>query len=100
MGQALRLDRWRHMIVQFGEFCVLTHGFLVVDAGRYLLRFAGMALLGVAVVLGAVFYAKAVPKIEKYVNEKLEPFRTAAAPKLTQPEGVGSVSEKESVLPQ
>ena len=50
-----------------------------------------MALLGVGVVLGAIFYAKAVPKIERYVDVKLERF---GPPKPPPP---SSSTEKEAL---
>jgi hypothetical protein len=44
------------------------------------------------VVLGAIFYARAVPKIEEYVNAKLDPLRPKKPPSPAQP------GEKEAVL--
>ena len=43
-------------------------------------------------VLGAIFYARAVPKIEEYVNAKLDPLRPKKPPSPAQP------GEKEAVL--
>jgi hypothetical protein len=58
----------------------------------YLLRFAGMALLGTGVVLGAVFYAKETSSIKAYIDAKLQRFKP---PKAAQP----TLDEKESIVP-